>query len=159
MTTVHQDGHDAVSTAQAAVNRHGATQQALVSILNEINGELGYMPAEAMAEVSRLLGMPRSQVISIVSFYSMLSTTPRGRHVVQFCENAPCHFQGGLAVWQRLQRELGLLNGQTTADGRWTLLTTSCLGVCGVGPVVIIDNDTYGNVTPERLPDILARYA
>lgn len=159
ITTGSQNNRDAVAVAQTAVKRHGATQEALVSVLSEINDELGYLPAEAMAEASRLLGMPRSQLVSAASFYSMLSTTPKGRHVVHFCESAPCHVEGGREVWQRLQEELGLQAGHTSADGKWTLLTTSCLGICGIGPVVTIDDDVYGNVEPERLPDILARYA
>jgi NADH:ubiquinone oxidoreductase subunit E len=88
----------------------------------------------------------------------MLSTEPRGRHVIQFCESAPCHVAGGRQVWQKLQKELGLSKGETSPDDKWTLLTTSCLGVCGVGPVMIIDNDIYGNVTPEQVPDILENY-
>ena len=88
----------------------------------------------------------------------MLSTEPRGRHVIQFCESAPCHVAGGRLVWQKLQHELGLSKGETSEDNRWTLLTVSCLGVCGVGPVMIIDNDIYGNVTPEQVPDILSNY-
>jgi NADH:ubiquinone oxidoreductase subunit E len=94
----------------------------------------------------------------VASFYHMLSTKPRGRHVIQFCESAPCHVAGGRQVWQTLQDELGLEPGQTSADGKWTLVTASCLGICGVGPVLIVDEDIYGNVGPERVPEILGRY-
>jgi len=141
-----------------AVDRHGASAEALVPILSEINQELGYLPAEALAEVSRLLRMPKSQLFSVASFYRMLSTKPRGRHLIQFCESAPCHVVGGREVWQMLQDELGLEPGDTSADGKWTLVTASCLGICGVGPVIIVDDDIYGNVGPERVPEILARY-
>ncbi len=66
---------------------------------------------------------------------------------------------GGRKVWQVLQDELGLESGESSEDGKWTLLTSSCLGICGVGPVIIIDDDIYGNVEPDRVPEILARYA
>jgi len=150
---------DVTSVVQAAVKRHGATAEALIPILAEVNGALGYLPAEALAEVSNGLRVPKSRLFSVASFYHMLSTEPRGRHVIQFCESAPCHVVGGREVWQTLQDELQLAPGETSADGKWTLVTTSCLGICGVGPVIMVDDDIYGNVGPGRVADILARYA
>jgi NADH:ubiquinone oxidoreductase subunit E len=78
--------------------------------------------------------------------------------VIRFCESAPCHVEGGREVFDTLQRELGLQPGETSADRKWSLLTTSCIGVCSVGPVFLVDEDLYGNVTPERVPEILAKY-
>ncbi len=153
-----KDAQEVHPVVQEAVNRHGATTEALVPILSEINRELGYLPREALAQVSQLLRVPHSQLFSVASFYHMLSTQPRGRHLIQFCESAPCHVMGGREVWQTLQDELGLEPGETSTDGKWTLATSSCLGICGVGPVIVIDADIYGNVAPERVPGILARY-
>ena len=159
MTVSIQSAQDVNSLVKEAVNRHGATAESLVSILSELNQELGYLPGEALTELGRLLKMPKSRLFSVASFYEMLSTEPRGRHVIQFCESAPCHVVGGREVWQVLQDELGLKPGETSEDGKWTLLTSSCLGICGVGPIIVIDDDIYGNVTTERVPEILARYA
>jgi NADH:ubiquinone oxidoreductase subunit E len=89
----------------------------------------------------------------------MLSTKPRGKHVIQFCESAPCHVAGGREVWETLKEHLALAENETSPDGKWTLITTSCLGVCGVGPVIVIDDDIFGNVTPDQVPDILSRYS
>ncbi len=150
---------DVSSVVQAAVERHGATLEALIPILSEVNQALGYLPAEALAQISDELRVPKSRLFSVASFYHMLSTKPRGRHVIQFCESAPCHVVGGREVWQTLQDELHLTPGETSADGKWTLVTTSCLGICGVGPVIMVDEDIYGNVGPDRVADILARYA
>src|SRR5512136_1150861 len=150
---------DVASVVQAAIKHHGATAEALIPVLAEVNQTLGYLPAEALAEVSRGLRVPKSRLFSVASFYHMLSTKPRGRHVIQFCESAPCHVVGGREVWQTLQDELQLAPGETSADGKWTLVTTSCLGICGVGPVIMVDDDIYGNVGPDRVADILARYA
>jgi NADH-quinone oxidoreductase subunit E len=106
-----------------------------------------------------MLRVPQSQLFSVATFYHMLSTEKRGRHVIQFCESAPCHVAGGRQVWQTLQDAVAIKSGETTPDGKWTLITTSCLGVCGVGPVIIIDDDIYGNVSPEQVSEILARYS
>ena len=88
----------------------------------------------------------------------MINTKPTGRHVVKFCESAPCHVAGGREVWKALQKELGIKPGETSDDGKWTLITTSCLGVCAVGPVMMVDEDIYGNITPNQLPEILGKY-
>lgn len=147
-----------LETVRAAVQKHGATKEELIPILTDVNRALGYLPAEALEEISRLMRLPKSQLFSVATFYRMLSTEKLGRHVIQFCESAPCHVVGGRQVFDALQDALDLEPGQTSPDGKWTLVTVSCLGVCGIGPVVVIDDDMYGNVTPAQLSDILARY-
>jgi NADH:ubiquinone oxidoreductase subunit E len=156
ITVNHKE--EVVLVAQAAVSRHGTAAEALIPILSEVNEKLGYLPAEALAEIGRLMRLPGSQLLSVASFYRMLSIRPRGQHVIQCCESAPCHVMGGRRIWQALREELGLEPGETSADGQWTLLAASCPGLCGVGPVLIVDHDLYGNVTPERVPEILGQY-
>lgn len=147
-----------LETVRAVVERHGATREELIPILNEVNRKVGYLPAEALEEIGRLMRVPTSQLFSVATFYRMLSTKKLGRHVIQFCESAPCHVVGGREVWQALQDALNLEPGETSPDGKWSLLTVSCLGVCGVGPVVVVDEDMYGNITPAQVPEILAGY-
>ena len=156
---------DVSKIVQEAIEKHGAKRDALLPILSEINHALGYIPAEAFQEVQKQLNaddahtfVTKGQLFGLASFYDMLSTKPRGRHVIKFCENAPCHVVGGKTVWDALSENLNLKNGETTPDKKWTLVTTSCLGLCSVGPVVLIDDDLYGNVTPDQTEDILARY-
>lgn len=143
---------------QEAIDKYGTKQEELIPILNYLNSELGYLPAEAMDEVAELLKVPPSQLLAVASFYQMLSTKPRGKHVIKFCESAPCHVVGGANIWAMLKAELKLDGSGTTKDGKWSLVTTSCLGVCAVGPVIIVDDDIYGNVTPDQIPQILSRY-
>jgi NADH:ubiquinone oxidoreductase subunit E len=147
-----------LKAVQDAVARFGATQDELIPILNDVNREVGYLPGEALDEISRLLRVPKSHLFSVASFYRMLSTKPRGKHVIQFCESAPCHVAGGREVWLAVKEALMIDEDQTTPDGKWTLTTTSCLGVCGVGPVMMIDDDVFGNVDPKQVPSILAKY-
>jgi len=154
--TINDNG--VLTKVQAIVGRHGIHQDELIPILSEINRELGYLPSAALEDVARLLQVPRSSVFSVATFYGMLNTHERGRHVVLFCESAPCHVVGGREVWKRLRSELSLEAGETSADKKWSLVAVSCLGVCGVGPVVVIDEDIHGNVTPDMLPAILAQY-
>jgi NADH:ubiquinone oxidoreductase subunit E len=157
--------HDIEELVEQAIARHGARRDAVIPILNEINRALGYVPAAALPEIRRRIHAPAegvfladSHLYSAASFYRLLSLKPLGRHVIRFCESAPCHVVGGRQVLQALQDELGLEPGETSQDEKWSLLTTSCLGVCGVGPVILVDDDIYGNVAPDRVPEILARY-
>ena len=147
-----------LDTVRTTVKKHGAVREELIPILNEINRHVGYLPSAALEEVALLLQVSKSQVFSVATFYQMLSTVETGRHVVLFCESAPCHVAGGRKVWERLRDELKLEAGQTSPDKKWTLVTASCLGVCGVGPVMVVDDDMFGNVSPDMIPEILARY-
>jgi NADH:ubiquinone oxidoreductase subunit E len=133
--------------------------------LSEVNKVFGYIPAEAFIEVKRQFHdsqdhvfVSEGQLFGMASFYHMLSTRPLGKHVVRFCESAPCHVMGGRELITSLQDALKLSPGETSPDGQWSLITTSCLGVCGVGPVILIDEDIYGNVRPDQVTEILARY-
>lgn len=141
-----------------AIQKHGNSREELIPILNEVNRVLGFLPSEALSEISNRLKSPKAQLFSVASFYHMLSTKPLGKHVIQFCESAPCHVVGGREVWQALQEILNIGAGETTPDNQWSLITTSCLGLCGVGPVIVVDDDAYGNVTAEQIPAILERY-
>jgi len=156
---------DLTGIVEAAIAKHGTGRDAFIPILLEINHEYGYIPGDGIRQMRQRLHNPEEhtfvsegQLYSLASFYHMLSTKAHGRHVVQFCESAPCHVQGGRELWRAIQSELKLKAGETSLDGRWTLRTVSCLGVCGVGPVVLVDDDLYGNVTPTQLADIFAKY-
>ena len=152
------EGKEVLMTVQSLVEQYGKEKSELIPILQQVNKKYGYISDTAIEEISERMNIPTSHIYSVATFYRMLSTEPRGRHVIQFCESAPCHVAGGRLVWQKLQKTLGLENGETSKDEKWTLLTTSCLGVCGIGPVIIIDNDIYGNVTADQIPVILENY-
>lgn len=164
MTILEQE-LDIPTIVQEAIKKHGSSRDALIPILSEVNRMYGHIPAEALTEIRRQVRMSEDQIIvseghlfSLASFYHMLSTEPLGKHVVRFCESAPCHVMGGRELLQAIQHYLELEPGETSADRRWSFITTSCLGVCGVGPVIVVDDDLYGNVTPEALPGILGKY-
>ncbi len=156
---------DLLELVEKAVKEHGATRDAIIPILSDINRAMGFIPAAALPEIRRHIQIPEegvfladSHLYSAASFYQMFSLKPTGIHVVRFCEDAPCHVAGGREVIQALQKHLGLQPGGTSEDGKWSLFMTSCIGICSVGPVFLVDDDVYGNVTPEKVPEILARY-
>lgn len=151
---------------QGAIAQHGPGREAVIPVLAEINEALGFIPTEAFGKIRRLLNKPEeglfladSHLFATASFYQMFSLTPTGKHVIRFCESAPCHVVGAREVIKAIQTHLNIKVGDTTADRNFTLRATSCLGVCSVGPVFLVDDDIYGNVTPERVPGILAKYS
>jgi len=158
MSKLNGNGRDVNKIVNAAVTEYHGKPEELIPILLKVNQELGFIPAEALELISERIHIPESRVYSVASFYRMLSTKPTGRHVIKFCESAPCHVAGGREVWNALLKELMIQPGETSADGKWTLKTTSCLGVCAVGPVMMVDDDIYGNLTPGQIPDILEKY-
>lgn len=158
MPPVTMNEKETILGVQNIVIRIGATRADLIAVLQAITNEFGFISQPAMEELSALMNLPTKEIHSVATFYRMLSTQPRGRHVVQFCESAPCHVVGGREVIAALKQALALEPGQTSPDKKWTLLATSCLGVCGMGPVILIDTDMYGNVTPGQIKEILSRY-
>jgi NADH-quinone oxidoreductase E subunit len=154
----NNNGRDVIKTVNAAVSEFHARQEELIPILMKVNQELGYIPTDALERISEAMHIPQSRVYSVASFYHMISTKPTGRHVIKFCESAPCHVAGGKAVWDALLEELQIKPGETSPDGKWTLKTTSCLGVCAVGPVMMVDDDIYGNVDADQVHEILGKY-
>ncbi len=156
---------DILTVVRSAVETHGATREALIPILSEVNHAFGYIPREALAEIRRMVHKPEeglflsdSQLYSIASFYHMLSLRPTGQHVIRFCESAPCHVMGGSQVLQTIKEVLGIGPGETSPDRKWSLVTTSCLGICSIGPVFLIDDEIYGKLTPESIRDILGSF-
>ncbi len=146
------------AVVNAAVQSHGTSRSELIPILKDVMSKLGFISPAAVIELSAKMQLPCSEIQSVATFYRMLSTQPRGKHVIQFCESAPCHVVGGRQIMEALKKALGVEPGETTPDNRWTFLTTSCLGVCGIGPVMLVDTDLYGNLQPEQIPHILSRY-
>lgn len=149
---------ETIDGVRQIVEKIGSTRADLIPILQAVTNNFGYISETAIKEISTRLNLPNNEIFSVATFYRMLSTQPRGKHIIQFCESAPCHVVGGREVWLALKSALNIEPGETTPDKKWTLLTTSCLGVCGIGPVLMIDTDIYGNVKPEQVKTILSRY-
>ena len=148
----------AKSEIRALQARYPVTRSALGPALYVAQREVGWLPASVLAEVAELFGLEVTEVGEFASFYHMFSLQPLGKHVIRYCESAPCHVVGGRQVFERLIEELNLQPQETSPDGKWTFITVSCLGLCGVAPVLVIDEDMYGNVRPDQIPDILSRY-
>ncbi len=131
---------------------------AVLAALHEITAQHGYLPVEAVRAAASELGVPLSQMVSAASFYAAFTFRPCGRHKIHVCEGTACYVRGSAELLARLEAGLGIGPDQTTADNEFTLKRVRCVGSCGLAPVVRVDEDTYGQLTPSGLDEILARY-
>lgn len=128
----------------------------LINALHQIQDRFGnYIPVEAAKVVAEELNLPESKVYEVLTFYTMFSTKPRGKYIIRVCVNLPCHVTGGRQIVETLKETLGIDFDQTTKDGLFTLERTSCLGLCGVAPVIMVNDEYYGDLTPKKVKEII----
>jgi NADH-quinone oxidoreductase subunit E/NADP-reducing hydrogenase subunit HndA len=131
---------------------------AVLAALHEITARSGYLPEDELRQAAAELGVPLSLMFSVASFYAAFTFRPCGRHKVHVCEGTACYVKGSPELLARLRANLGLAPDETTADLAFTLKRVRCVGSCGLAPVVRVDGDTYGHLTPSALDEILAKY-
>lgn len=151
MNLVYQD-------VEEIITRYQNERTPLLCILEEVQEKWGYLPRDVLGYVAKRLGIPSSTVYGVATFYAFLNTRPVGKYVIRVCKSTPCHVRGAVNVLEALKKELGIREGETTKDGKFTLEVTSCLGVCGVAPAMMVNDVTYGNLTEDRIREVLALY-
>jgi len=130
----------------------------LIYILKDVQKEYGCLSEPVLTQVAKATQIPLSEIYGVATFYSLFTTTPKGKHVVRCCNNAPCFVNGSKEVLEKIKEYLGLEMNEATPDGTFTLEFTSCLGLCAVAPVMMVDDEVYGNLTPEKAVSILKDY-
>ncbi|MBI4774764.1 MAG: NADH-quinone oxidoreductase subunit NuoE [Deltaproteobacteria bacterium] len=139
-------------------SKAGGAREALLSMIKEEQLNSGYVADKAMAEIARTLGLPVSDVYGVATFYSFLSTTPTGKHVIRVCESVPCCLRDAEMIIAQIRGELGIAPGETTSDGRFSLELTNCIGACDQAPAMLVDDEVHGGLTPENIVEILRSY-
>ena len=131
----------------------------LLYILHDIqdNHPQHYIPEEAVQVVSEYLNIPTNHIYGVLTFYTMYSTKPRGKNIIRLCESPPCYVKGSTNILRKLKMLLGINTGETTKDGMFTLELCACLGVCGNAPVMMINEDVYGDLTEEKVEEIIEK--
>lgn len=130
----------------------------LIPILQQLQDAYGYLPVPVLTWVSEKTGIPTSRIHGVITFYSQFYTKPRGRHIIKVCEGTACHVKGSTRIAERISEELKVEPGRTTGDLRFTFETVACLGTCFLAPVIMVDDDYYGQLTPDQIPGILKKY-
>ena len=136
----------------------GARREALIPILQEVQEACGYLPQEAIVRVSRHLDLPTSKVYGVATFYNQFRFQPPGRNQILVCRGTACHVKGSAAVLEAICDELQIRPGQTTRDGMFSVDVVACIGACGLAPVMMVDDETHGRLTPDKVMEILGSY-
>lgn len=139
----------------AILQKHRDEQGGLIAMLEEIQQRYGYLPEEALRQVSATTGRSLVDIYGVATFYRAFTLKPRGAHVVCACLGTACHVRGAAGMVARLEEQLGIAPGETTSDGQFTLETANCLGACAVGPVVVIDGCYFSKVRPAQVAPLL----
>ncbi len=146
------------SAVNAIIDRYRSKPGSLIPVLEDVQDALGYLPKSIQRKIALGLGVPLGEVYGVVTFYSFFTTVPRGRHTVKCCLGTACYVRGGKKILEKLSTTLGIEPGTTTADRRFSLETVRCLGACGLAPVMTADADTFRQVKPARLIELLEKY-
>jgi NADH:ubiquinone oxidoreductase subunit E len=147
-----------VAELDKIIMKHKGKPGGLIPVLEEAQVALEYLPMSVQKKIAKELNLPLSRVYGVVTFYSFFTMTPRGKHTVRTCLGTACYVRGGKAIAETLQKELGINEGETTPDRMFTLETVRCLGACGLGPVVVVDEDLHGRVKSSKVKEMLIQY-
>ena len=140
------------------LKKYRGHQGVLIPALQEIQRFYGYISRESMVAVAEGLGLPESEVFGVASFYSQFYLEPRGENMIRVCQGTACHVRGADKILAAFAESLGIEPGETTPDKKFSLERVACLGACGLAPVAMIGEKTYGRLTAEKVSEILAEY-
>jgi NADH:ubiquinone oxidoreductase subunit E len=141
------------------VEKHGKNRNALMPVLQGVVAQEKFLSEEAMVAVARELDLSAADVYGTASFYTFLDTKPRGKNIIRVCKTISCHMQGKDAIIKAIEGHLMVKIGETSPDKKFTLLTANCLGLCHKGPVMLINDEVFPSVTPEKAIEIIEEFA
>jgi NADH-quinone oxidoreductase subunit E len=130
----------------------------LIPLLQSAQDSYGYIPEKVIYYISELVGIPAAEIYGVITFYAQFRLKPLGKNLIRICEGTACHVNGAKTIRSVLQDELGISVGETTDDGIFSLQSVACLGCCSLAPVMMINNDTHGNLTGDKVKKIIKKY-
>ena len=143
---------------KAFIAEHKDDKGPLMPVMQFAQESFGYLSLDTQIVIAEGLGVPVTEVYGVATFYAQFSLEPKGDYVIAVCQGTACYVKGGAAVLARVEEQLGITSNQTTPDGKFSIQDTRCLGCCGLAPVMTINEDVYGKLTPAMIKDILAKY-
>ena len=140
------------------LNKYTTAKDNLIQILNEVQDYYGYVPEKAQVAISEYLDMPMAEIYGVVTFYSRFTSKPKGKYHIAVCLGTACFVKGSENVLERAKERLGIDVGETTADGKFSLEATRCIGACGLAPVFTVNEEVYGKATVKMMDEVLDKY-
>ncbi len=152
------DNKEKYAQLEEAIAKHKGERGAVMPVLQEAMNIFGYVPKDVQEKIAEGLGVTLAEVFGVSTFYSQFSLEPKGEYVIDVCLGTACYVKGSQKIIDKLAEELKIEPGHTTPDGKFTLNATRCLGACGLAPVMMINGEVYGRLTPDQIPAILDKY-
>jgi len=143
---------------QAVIDELKHEQGALMPIMQKAQDIFGYLPEEVQNYIAKELDIPVSDIYGVATFYAQFNLEPKGKYIISVCMGTACYVKGSQQVLDKLAEVLEIEPGRTTKDGLFTLNATRCLGACGLAPVIMVNDDVYGRLTPDQIPAIIQKY-
>ncbi|MFX1257521.1 MAG: NAD(P)H-dependent oxidoreductase subunit E [Promethearchaeota archaeon] len=143
---------------ESIIEKYNYDASQLISVLHDTQLKYNFLAKEALEIISEKLRIPLADVYQVATFYKAFSLEPRGKHIVKVCLGTACHVRGAQRIKESLERELGIESNGMTKDKLFSLESVNCLGCCALGPVIVVDNDYYGNMNPGKLKKIIKKY-
>ncbi len=143
---------------QEIIDKYKDTTGALIPVLHEAQEVYGYLPLSVQKKIAEGLGVPLSEVYGVVTFYAQFYLKPKGRFRINVCLGTACYVKGANLILEKLQEKLGIHVGDCTEDGKFSLEACRCIGACGLAPVIMINDDVYGRLTPDDVEGVLEKY-
>lgn len=140
---------------QEIMQKYKTEKENLIPILNEVQEKYGYIPKISQLEISEYLQIPMAEIYGVVTFYSRFTLEPKGKYNISVCLGTACFVKGSQKILDRLKDRLGIEEGQTTQDGKFSIDTTRCVGACGIAPVFTVNDEVYGRATVKKLDEVL----
>lgn len=139
------------------IDDYDADRTSTLAILQDLQSEYNYLPREALIQTADRLHVPLGEIYRMATFFRAFSLEPRGEHTIKVCLGTACHVRGAPLVLEQMERDLGIKAGETTSDGKFSLEVVMCVGACALGPVVLVDEDTHGEMTPEKVRQLVGK--
>lgn len=146
-----------LSLLDPILKKYQSQEGALITMLQELQAVYGYLPEVVLTHLSQEVKVPLSQIYGVVTFYAQFYLTPRGRNIIRVCRGTACHVRGGSRILEAVEREVGITEGETTPDLEYSLETVACIGACALAPTMVINEKTYGKLTPKKVMESLSR--
>jgi len=140
---------------QQILTKYPSRESSLIMVLQDVQEVYRHLPLELLVEVAKALEIPKAKVLAVATFYKAFSLEPKGEIGIRVCRGTACHVRGGLLIMDEFKRLLGIEEGETTSDGKYTLEAVNCVGTCAMAPVVVVNDTYYGSMTVNKLNRIL----
>lgn len=140
---------------EPTLEEYGDEAENLITVLQSAQEIYGYLPTDVIIYISKRMCVPITKIIGVATFYSQFRLTPIGKYLIMLCKGTACHVNGADGIYEAISEYLNITDGETTEDGLFTIKCVACLGCCSLSPVMMVNDDTYGSLTPEKAVNIL----